>query len=289
MHENEFNFEISTVETLMLNAGISFKEIVEISKHGTDNRIFRIDDKFVIRLPRTEESSKAMEYEQSVLKSLHLNSKIKIPEIVYFGSPSSEYPFYFGVYKWIEGQDLYHNKNTNFEKLATDLAKFIKTLHEAKCKNAKPSSMGRDIKLLNNDFLKDLEKMDDHFDKDLILKVWNRILKASSHAGEPVFVHGDILPMNVIVENKALKAVIDFSYTGMGDPAVDLMPAWTIFSKNERAIFLKEFECDENAILRGAGNALWFAIRAFPYYKNTNKVIADIALKTLNEVLADAL
>ena len=48
----------------------------------------------------------------------------------------------------------------DFEKLALDLAKFIKALHKAKCENATPSSMGRDIKLLNNDFLENLKKMD---------------------------------------------------------------------------------------------------------------------------------
>jgi aminoglycoside phosphotransferase (APT) family kinase protein len=45
--------------------------------------------------------------------------------------------------------------------------------------------------------------------------------------GLPVWVHGDVAAGNLLVRDGRLSAVIDFGSSGVGDPASDLMIAWT--------------------------------------------------------------
>jgi len=43
--------------------------------------------------------------------------------------------------------------------------------------------------------------------------------------------------MRVLVEGGRLSAVIDFGGLGVGDPACDLMVAWTLFAGESRKVF----------------------------------------------------
>jgi hypothetical protein len=77
MHKNEIFLNLADVEKIIINAGLSFNNLVELNKNGTDNRVFKIDDAYIIRLPRTKQASKVMEYEQKALKHLEIKSHIK--------------------------------------------------------------------------------------------------------------------------------------------------------------------------------------------------------------------
>ena|SRR5258705_8184375 len=56
-------------------------------------------------------------------------------------------------------------------------------------------------------------------------------------AGQPVWMHGDPHPANLLVERGELSAVIDFGLLGVGDPACDLVVAWTYLSADSRDVF----------------------------------------------------
>jgi Phosphotransferase enzyme family len=42
---------------------------------------------------------------------------------------------------------------------------------------------------------------------------------------------------NLLVEGGRLKAVIDFGGAGVGDPALDVIPAWSVFGDSGRIAF----------------------------------------------------
>ena len=46
----------------------------------------------------------------------------------------------------------------------------------------------------------------------------------------PVWFHGDIAFGNLLVRDGRLAAVIDFGTSGIGDPACDVVLAWTLLS-----------------------------------------------------------
>ena len=58
--------------------------------------------------------------------------------------------------------------------------------------------------------------------------IWEAAL-CSEWKRPPVWVHGDISIGNLLVKEGRLTAVIDFGSLGVGDPACDLVIAWTFF------------------------------------------------------------
>lgn len=84
------------------------------------------------------------------------------------------------------------------------------------------------------------------------------------------WLHGDLLPGNLLVVDGRLSAVIDWGGLGVGDPACDLQPAWNVFTGESRAVYRAELEVDDASWLRGRGWALLQAVIALPYYWETN-------------------
>ncbi|MEU4391551.1 phosphotransferase [Kribbella sp. NPDC023855] len=90
-------------------------------------------------------------------------------------------------------------------------------------------------------------------------EIWERAL-GTPWDGRPIWFHGDIASGNLLVEDGALAAVIDFGTCGVGDPACDLAIAWTMLTGESRAAFRDRLQVDEATWLRGQGWALWKAL-----------------------------
>ena len=103
-----------------------------------------------------------------------------------------------------------------------------------------------------------------------------------------VWVHGDLLPGNLLVVDGRLSAVIDFGGLNVGDPACDLQPAWNVFAGDSRRRFLADLEVDRASWLRDRGWALYQAVSALPYYWDTNPGMIRQATHALAQVLVDA-
>jgi aminoglycoside phosphotransferase (APT) family kinase protein len=95
-------------------------------------------------------------------------------------------------------------------------------------------------------------------------------LNASPWDGQEVWVHGDLLPGNLLVVDGRLSAVIDFGCLNVGDPACDLQPAWNVFADASRARYRAHLRANDASWLRGRGWALYQAVMALPYYWHTN-------------------
>lgn len=112
-------------------------------------------------------------------------------------------------------------------------------------------------------------------------------MAAAPWDGEDVWVHGDLLPGNLLVVDGRLSSVIDFAGLNVGDPACDLLPAWNLFEGSSRGRFRDELEVDSASWLRGRGWALAQAVNALPYYWDSNPGIVRQASYALEQVLAD--
>jgi len=96
-------------------------------------------------------------------------------------------------------------------------------------------------------------------DGDAALRVWEDAV-AATWDGPPVWFHGDVAPGNLLVDGSgALSAVIDFGTSGVGDPACDLVPAWTMFEGEARSAFVTTVGLDDATWARARGWALWKA------------------------------
>jgi aminoglycoside phosphotransferase (APT) family kinase protein len=119
--------------------------------------------------------------------------------------------------------------------------------------------------------------------------VWDQALRTDPWDGAPVWIHGDLLRPNLIAHGGRLVAVIDFGYIGVGDPATDLIPAWAVFGPSGRAVFRELLELDDTTWARGRGIALHQAAMIIPYYTETNPGFVELARRTIEHVLDDAL
>jgi aminoglycoside phosphotransferase (APT) family kinase protein len=58
-------------------------------------------------------------------------------------------------------------------------------------------------------------------------------------------MHGDLHPANLLITKGQLTGVIDFGLLAVGDPAVDLMAAWTFPTGPARHAFRTALPADE--------------------------------------------
>jgi aminoglycoside phosphotransferase (APT) family kinase protein len=74
---------------------------------------------------------------------------------------------------------------------------------------------------------------------------------------------------------------------GVGDPAVDVIPAWSVFGAAGRAAFRAALDVDDATWARARGLALHQALLIIPYYRETNPDFVVMAIRTVEHVLAD--
>jgi aminoglycoside phosphotransferase (APT) family kinase protein len=121
-----------------------------------------------------------------------------------------------------------------------------------------------------------------------VTAAWEAALQAPAWDGPPVWTHGDLYDGNLLVERGRLAAVIDFGGLGVGDPACDLIVAWSLLSAGIRQAFRTALAVDDATWARGKGWALSVALIALPYYQNTNPVMVANSRNRIAEVLAGA-
>jgi aminoglycoside phosphotransferase (APT) family kinase protein len=122
-------------------------------------------------------------------------------------------------------------------------------------------------------------------------EVWERALAAPEWRGEPVWLHGDLHPANlVLAASGALEAVVDFGDLCAGDPACDLATAWLTFDAPARAEFRREVEhrkaVDEATWCRARGWALVLGSSIVDIVGADGR-LGRVGVHALEQVLAD--
>jgi aminoglycoside phosphotransferase (APT) family kinase protein len=123
--------------------------------------------------------------------------------------------------------------------------------------------------------------------RDAATAAWERALQAPAWQGTAVWIHTDLLRSNLLVNGGRLSAVIDFGAAGIGDPAADVIAAWSVFGRTGRAAFRAALGVDDGTWDRARGFALHQAVLIIPYYAKTNPAFAASARRTVGEILAE--
>ena len=177
--------------------------------------------------------------------------------------------------------------------LAEDLAGFVAALHavDPPAGRRRPGERGTPIRLGTTRSARPSSLAGDRIDGPAALAAWEHCLEAPDHAGAPVWLHGDLLAGNLLVDDGRLAAVIDFGALGVGDPAPDLQPYWSTLTPDAAATFRRVLDerCgyDDATWRRGRGWSLGPALTGIPYYWDTVPAFAQRGLRSLERVLAD--
>ena len=124
-----------------------------------------------------------------------------------------------------------------------------------------------------------------------MLRVWDAALAAPGYDGPPVWLHGDLHPANILVDDGQVSGVIDFGDITAGDPAGDLSVAWMLLPPGCHAGFWSAYQAvggraSDALRARARGWALNFAI-VFLAHSEDNPVLAEVGRRTLRTVLED--
>ncbi|MEV7543492.1 aminoglycoside phosphotransferase family protein [Streptomyces sp. NPDC089915] len=263
--------------------------VTRVDSAGTDNAMYRLGDAMVVRLPRIEGAAADVAKEHRWLPRLAPHLPLAVPEPLGRGSAGEGFPYPWSVYRWLEGENLFDGPVTDLHDTAVRLGRFVAALRGADAAGAPASFRGGPVATRDEGVraaIRDLGADGTH-DADAATALWEETLALPQWRGAPVWLHGDLLPGNLLARDGRLAAVIDFGGLGAGDPACDTMAAWTLLTAGTRGAFREAAGADEATWARGRGWALCFGLTAEHYYRETNPVLAAVAHRTTAEVLAE--
>jgi aminoglycoside phosphotransferase (APT) family kinase protein len=288
MHADELEIDAGLVRRLLASQFPRWADLPleRVRSSGTDNAIYRLGNDLSVRLPRIHWAADQPQMEQRWLPQLAPQLPVSIPVPVATGKPADGYPWAWTVCPWFEGQNPGLGLRES-DALVAEVAAFVAAMRRVRLPAPPESSFGRPLATRDGPVRESIEALTGMVDTDVATAIWEAALAAPTWAGPPTWVHGDLMPGNLIVDGGKLRAVIDFSLTGVGDPACDLIPAWNLFTADGRAAFRDALQVEDDMWSRARGLAFSKGIIALPYYKDTNPGMAVIARYTINEVVTE--
>ena len=161
------------------------------------------------RLPRIGWATKQAVKEAEWLPRLAPHLPLALPVQLAMGHPAEGYPFDWSVYEWLPGEDA-NGTIDDLDQAAVDLAAFVNALWQVDTRGAHPRPPhGRGGPLAEGDeqVRRSIAELGDRIGGDATLGSWEESLDASTWDGGEVWVHGDLLPGNLLVVGGRLSAL----------------------------------------------------------------------------------
>jgi aminoglycoside phosphotransferase (APT) family kinase protein len=262
-----------------------------VGKPGVDNSTFRLGDDKMVRLPRFERWIGQVHREQRWLPVLAPHLPLPVPTPLAQGEPAEGFPYPWSVYEWLPGEPADPAALTDLRQVAGDLAGFLRALREIDATDGPPpeSSNGfrgcdladeRDSPVVRSYLESRIGQLDGVLDTAPIRALWDHTLATPVWSAPPVWVHGDPAPTNLLATDGRLSAVIDFGTLAVGDPAVDLIAAWTLLDAASRKVFRDTLDVDDDTWTRGR---CWGLSAVLPDPRD----VTDESVERLDAVLQD--
>lgn len=265
--------------------------VVPVEVDGWDNRTYRLGDAMTVRLPTAAGYAPAVDKENHWLPRLAPGLPVAVPPVLAKGAPGEGYPFPWSVRGWLPGETAERGRIGDLARFAVSVAEFLLALQRcdasggplagAHCwyRGASPAHYDEETRRC-------LRTLAGRVDTDRAAAVWEAALAAERHGG-PVWFHGDVAAGNLLVDEGELSAVIDFGTSGVGDPACDLVIAWTMFSGRSREAFRHTVDQDRGTWARARGWALWKALLVLTGCERSDAALAAGQRRVVDEVLTD--
>ncbi|MGI5375222.1 aminoglycoside phosphotransferase family protein [Streptomyces sp. CA-251387] len=296
MHADELDIDETLVARLVAEQFPQWAElpVTRVASAGTDNAMYRLGADMVVRLPRVPGGARQIDKEHRWLPRLAPHLPLTVPTPIAKGEPAVGYELPWGVYHWLEGENAYEAPLTELRDAAEELGRFVAALRKVDAVGGPPSWRGDPVRKHDaylRTAIQDLSTAGT-LDATAATATWEDTLRLPQWDAAPVWLHGDLLPGNLLTSSGRLTAVIDFGGLGVGDPAADTIAAWTVFDAETREVFRAAADVDDATWARGRGWALCFGLMAEHYYgdtcgNGTNPVLAAVGRRAVGEVLAE--
>jgi aminoglycoside phosphotransferase (APT) family kinase protein len=265
--------------------------IAEVEVDGWDNRTFRLGSELTVRLPTGDWYAKQVDKEQQWLPVLAPQLPLPIPIPVARGEPDSAFPYPWSVYRWLDGEPASRRRIRNLPSFATTLARFLNALRRVDATGGPAPGehnfyRGGPLATYEDETLQAIEALGNRLPGKSVRRAWDDAM-TTSWDREPVWFHGDVAAGNLLLRDGRLAAVLDFGSSGVGDPACDVVIAWTLLAGASRATFRAELDVDAATWSRGRGWALWKALITLVGHLERGAPQAATTRAEIDEVLAD--
>ena len=265
--------------------------ITPVEVDGWDNRTFRLGPELTVRLPSGPWYAQQVDKEQRWLPVLAPQLPLPIPLPVARGEPDAGFPFPWSVYRWLDGELASRAQIDDLPGFASALAGFLTALRRVDATGGPAPGQhnffrGGALGTYEEETLRAIDALGDEVPADVVMRVWEDAMSTAWDRA-PVWLHGDVATGNLLVRDGRLGAVLDFGSSGVGDPACDMVIAWTFLSGPSRDRFRAEVGVDAGTWSRGRGWALWKALISLVGHLERNAPDAALARRDIEEVLAD--
>lgn len=290
MHADELDVDTALVRRLLVEQFPDWAALPlePVYPRGTDNRLFRLGEDLVVRLPCRESTVTTLEKEREWLPRLAPHLPLDVPVPVADGVPADDYPCTWSVYEWLDGESALSSPFDE-DRAATDLAAFITALQGIDAAGRAPASgtsRGAPVAALDALVREWIAALGDQIDVVRVTSLWEAALAAPPWDRPPVWVHGDLDARNLLVRDGRIAAVVDFGCLGVGDPACDVAVAWKLFPPGARDAFRNALSVDDATWARARGWVVYQTVGALSYYRlETNPELFTEAQRWLAALL----
>ena len=287
MHDDEVSIDAGLVARLLAEQvpRLSDLPLTKVRSTGTVNAVYRIGDHLAARLPRVERWAPDLSRELTWLPTLAPQLALQVPHPVFTGAATDYYPLPWAVYDWIDGASYADDLVDDEVRAAGELAQFVTELRRVDPHGAPPAGR-RPLRELDEVTRAAITASAGVIDSTAATAAWDDALGARGWRGDPVWIHADLLPPNILVDRGRLRAVIDWGGAGVGDPAADVIAAWSVFLAPGRRAFREALDVDDDTWNRARGFALHQAAIIIPYYRHSNPDFVTMAARTIREIVA---
>ena len=288
MHVDEVDTDAALVRRLLEAQHPQWADqpIERVPSAGTDNAMYRLGEDLAVRLPRIDWAVDNVAKEQRWLPVLAPHLPLPIPVAVASGAPTAEFPHPWGVVPWLPGRVATLDGLDDPVQTARDLAGFVRSLRAVDATDGPRHHRGGSLRHGDRLVREGLAGLEGEVDVPALLRVWEAAVAAPAHDGRPTWFHGDLSALNVLVADGRVSGIIDWGTCGVGDPAIDLMVAWSLLPVGARDVYREELGVADAEWARGKG---WVVTGVFGigYYRYTNPVLVAGVRRALEAVLAD--
>ena len=306
IHDDELDTTEATVRALLAAQCPAWATLplTYLRTSGTDNAMWRVQATdgadVVVRLPRRPVAADQIGAELDLLQHLPatpLGNLVRTPVVRHVGRPEEVFPFGWAILDWLDGVDAWTARDAltgDLDDLAVEVARVVTAIGGlttipvgARGSGDRGGPMGPLLERLA------WWLADPRWNAPSLLDVAavrRRADEATELAEVPVdrgFVHGDLIPGNVLVDGGKLVAIIDWGGAAWADPAQDLAPAWALFDRRGRRIFREAIGADDATWLRARTFELEHAVGGVLYYVPRGHPLGDLMNRTLQRILAD--
>ena len=204
---------------------------------GWDNKLFRLGDELLVRVPRRAASAALVEHEQRWLPRLSPSLPLPIPVPVRVGRPGCGFPWSWSVVSWFAGESALVAPPQDSAAAAVALGQFLRALHQPAPRDA-PHNPWRGVPLAARGkhpagtSAAGRQPRRSRAPRSLFGSVSCRRVRGKDRRCGSTAI---FTPVICCSSGGRLAAVLDFGDLAAGDPATDLSVAWMLLPPSETA------------------------------------------------------